>query len=121
MSLTQLHRSKAARRTYTPEQARQVNAHFLLTEYAAENEAALLQKVFRAHAFPEEAFDGDRACRVVACYLEAGASFHEALLEACFYIDKPGHFFHWRRPDLISYRPNLCFEKKTRRRSRSGQ
>lgn len=112
MSLTKVHTPRAAKKKLPPDVHGQANRHYLLTEFAADHEDELLQKVFRAHAFPEEAFDGDRACRVVACYLEAGASFHEALLEACFYIDNPGAFFHWRRNDLGSYRPTL--PKRTR-------
>jgi hypothetical protein len=121
MSLTPLHAPRAARKKYTPEETRQINAHFLLTEFAADHEAELLLKVFRAHSFPEEAFDGDRACKVVACFLDGGASFHEALIELCFQLDFEGHYFHWRRNDLINYRPKLCPEKKTKQPEGSKQ
>lgn len=108
MSLTQIQKPKAARKKYTPEQARQINAHFLLTEFAAENEAALLRKVHAAYTVKGTPFDGDVACRIVATqYLSGGACFPEALIEAVFQLDRPGHFFHWRRNDLINYRPTL--------------
>jgi hypothetical protein len=110
MSLTKIHpraERRRARHNSPPGESAREFAHFRLLEFAEANEEALLLKVFRAHSFPEEAFDGDRACRVVACYLEGGASFLEALVEACFYIDNPGAFFHWRRNDLPRYTPKL--------------
>jgi hypothetical protein len=116
MSLTKIHpRARRARHNSPPGENAREFAHFRLIEFAEANEEALLLKVFRAHSFPEEAFDGDRACRVVACYLGEGASFHEALLEACFQIDTPGAFFHWRRNDLPKYTPKLPAPRPERR------
>lgn len=103
MSLTKLH----TRRKHSPDEVRTANAHFLLTEYAAEHEDELLRKVHRAYTVEGTPFDGGVACRVVATYLGGGASFLEALVECCFYLDREGHFFHWRRNDLISWRPTL--------------
>ena len=108
MSLTELHTRKAGRRKYTPEESRTINAHFLLTEFAADNEEALLRKVFFATFPGAKKFDGDAACQVVAtACLEGGAAFSEALIEVCFSIDRPTHFFHWRRNDLLNYTPKL--------------
>lgn len=121
MSLTPLHAPRAARKKYAPEEMRRINAHFLLTEFAEDHEAELLRKVHAGHTVEGTPFNGDVACRVVATYLDAGASFHEALIEAAFYLDFEGHFFHWRRYDLIDYRPKLCPEKTTKRRKGSKQ
>lgn len=117
MSLTKLHPrgARRARHNSPPGEASREFAHFRLIEFAEANEEALLLKVFRAHSFPEEAFDGDRACRVVACFLEGGAGFHEALIEVCFQVDRPGHFFHWRRNDLHTYTPKLPAPRRERR------
>jgi hypothetical protein len=119
MSLTELHRRKEPKRT--PEEARRINAHFLLTEFAAEHEAELLRKVYFGTFPTAKVFDGDDACRLIAAnYLEGGASFHEGLIEAAFCLDFEGHYFHWRRNDLISYRPKLCPDRKTKRPPRSA-